>query len=105
MIKHLALTLCACLIPVSASASFRADDLSAYHLPDCVVPNQGTHPGPVNPRVAAPSDAAQWLPNRQWDIRSPEECQKVMKPGTTRRERPVRDKASSRPNQHVIPQK
>lgn len=105
MIKHLALTLCACLIPVSASAGFRADDLAAYHLPDCVVQNQGTNPRPVNPRVAPPPDAAPWLLNRQWDIRPYEECQKAVKRVPTQKELPVRDKASSRPNQHVIPQK
>lgn len=62
------------LMPACASAGFVAADLEAYYLPDCVVQGEGSHPGPINPRVAAPSDAAPWLINREWDVRPYDVC-------------------------------
>lgn len=101
--KRALLTLCVALIPMTASAGFRADDLAAYYLPDCVAVNQGTAPGPVNPRVAAPADAAPWLADRQWDVRPYAECPKAQNRVIIQKKKaPVKHKT---PAQRIVPQK
>lgn len=103
MMNRILLPLCVALVPMSASAGFRADDLAAHYLPDCAAPNRGTAPGPVNPRVAAPADAAPWLADRQWDVRPYAECSKVKKRVIIpQKKTPVKHKA---PAPKAVPQK
>lgn len=72
--KSAIIILIAVIAPFSASAGFRADDLSSHLLSDCVMRDVGTAPGPVNPRVGAPEEAAPWLTDRAWDVRPYLKC-------------------------------
>lgn len=59
----------------AASAGFSAQGLTPYYLPNCAPTSvsQAAN-GAVWPRRDAPGDAASWLANRNWDVRSYKPC-------------------------------